>query len=112
MNRNMGGIRCLAGFVMLALAHFTGSFCWIARLLGYMGIANGTTDQQENGWMRCTYQVSTLAVIIFAVLEVLRLTSIFVLPTSAAILLECVLAVTCGVCVLMGVGTQKKEDNE
>ncbi len=110
MEKDMGGVRCLAGFILLALAHFTGSFCWIARLLGYMGIANGTAAQPENRWLAWAHQLSTLAVAIFAVLEIVRLTGLLILPDMAALLLECVLAFTCGVCVLVGI--RKKEDHE
>ncbi len=108
MDKDMGGVRCLAGFVLLVLAHFTGSFCWIARLLGYMGIANGTSEHLENRWMGWAHQLSTLAVVLFAVLEILRLTGLFILPDMGAVLLECVLTFTCGVCVFMGIQTRKQ----
>ena len=45
MKRNMG--RCLLGFCMVVSPVSTGSFDWIARLLGYIGISNGTALWQE-----------------------------------------------------------------
>ena len=109
MKRNMG--RCLLGFCMVVLARFTGSFEWIARLLGYIGISNGTALWQENTWLQLANKISTLAVAVFAVQEILSLTGIFVLPAMAALLLEGVFS-CCAVCVGMGLFTQKKEDNK
>lgn len=110
MNRNMG--RCLLGFGMVALSRFTGSFGWIARLLGYMGISNGTALWGENTWMQLAHRVSTLAVAVFAVRQILALTGLFVLAGMAALFLESVFLISCAVCVGMGLFTQKKEDNE
>lgn len=110
MNRNMG--RCLLGFGMVVLAPFTGSFGWIARLLGYMGISNGTAPWEENTWMQLAHKISTLAVAVFAVRQILALTGLFVLSGMAALLLESVFLISCAVCVGMGLFTRKKEDNE
>lgn len=110
MNRNMG--RCLLGFGMVVLARFTGSFGWIARLLGYMGISNGTAIWEENTWMQMAHKVSTLAVAIFAVVQIFVLTGLFVLSGMTALLLESVFLIACVVCVSMGLFTQKEEDNE
>lgn len=110
MNWNMG--RCLLGFVMVISAHFTGSFEWISRLLGYMGISNSTALWEENTWMQLAHKISTLAVAVFAVLQILALTGFLILPEMAALLLKSVFLVSCAVCVLIGLSTQKKEDNK
>lgn len=110
MNRNLG--RCLLGFIMVVLARFTGSFFWIARLLGYMGIANGTAGWEQNIWIQLAHKVSTLAVAVFAVQQILVLTGFFVLSGMTALLLECAFRIPCAVGVLMSLFTQKREDNE
>ena len=110
MKRNMG--RCLLGFCMVVLARFTGSFDWIARLLGYFGISHGTAPWQENNWLQLAHKISTLAVAVFAGQEILALTGLLVLPKMAAFLLEGVFLSCCAVCVGMGLFTQKKEDNK
>ena len=87
MDRKTGGKSCLIGFVLLVASHWTGSFAWIARLLGYIGIANGTAALQQDGnvWMHRANVYSTIAVGVFAVLEIVSLTGLVQVPVDRLI---------------------------
>lgn len=77
-----------------------------------MGISNGTAILEENTWIQLTHQISTLAVAVFAVQQILALTGFLVLSGKLVFLLECVFLIACAVCMLIGLLTQKKENIE
>lgn len=114
MDRKTGGKSCLIGFVLLVASHWTGSFAWIARLLGYIGIANGTAVLQQDGnvWMHRANVYSTIAVGVFAVLEIVSLTGLVQVGRQIDLLLSCVFALVCAACTLMGLFTRKKEEHQ
>ena len=114
MDRKTGGKSCLIGFVLLVASHWTGSFAWIARLLGHIGIANGTAALQQDGnvWMHRANRFSTVAVGVFAVLEIVSLTGLAQVGRQIDLLLSCVFALICAACTLMGLFTRKKEEHQ
>lgn len=112
MSQKTGGRSCILGLILLVFSHFTGSFAWIARLLGYIGIANGAPAiAPDNRWLQVAGQVSTVAVAVFAVLQILQLTRIFALSAYVSLLVQCVFTLTVIVCLIMGLLTRKKEEH-
>ena len=114
MDRKKGGQSCLIGFVLLVAAPWTGSFSWIARLLGYIGIANGTAALQQDGnvWMHRANIFSTIAVGAFAIVEIVSLTGLIHVNDQIDLLLTCVFTLVCAACTLMGLFTRKKEERK
>lgn len=112
MSQKTGGRSCVLGLILLVLSHFTGSFAWIARLLGYIVIANGAPAiAPDNRWFITAGKVSTIAVAVFAILQILQLTRIFTLPAQVGLLVQCVFAVAVVVCLVVGVLARKKEEH-
>lgn len=103
MDRKKGGQSCLIGFLLLAASHWTGSFAWMARLLGYIGIANGTAALQQDGdrWMHRANRFSTAAVAVFAVLQILTLTGILTMQNTVWLCMECAFSLCCAGSILL-----------
>lgn len=96
------GLRsCLLGFVLCVLSPFLGGFGWIARLLGCIGVANGTAGA-ENRWLYAANRLSVAAVAVYALLEICMLTGLFALPVIAAAFVNLIFPILCAVCLLLG----------
>lgn len=114
MDRKKGGQSCLIGFALLVVAHWTGSFAWIARLLGYIGIANGTAALQQDGdrWMYWANRFSTAAVGVFAVLQILTLTGILTMQNTVWLCMEYAFSLCCAGNILLSLLNRKKEEHK
>ena len=109
MDRKTGGKSCLIGFVLLVASHWTGSFAWIARLLGYIGIANGTAALQQDGdrWMHRANRFSATAVGVFAVLQILTLTGILSMEHTVWLCIEYAFTICCAGSILLSLLDRK-----
>lgn len=109
MDRKKGGKSCLIGFVLLVLSHWAGSFGWMARLLGYIGISNGTAALQQEGdrWMYRANRFSTIAVGVFAVLQILTLTGILTMEQTVWLCIEYAFTICCAGSLLLSLLNRK-----
>lgn len=110
MEREKGLRSCLLGFLLLVAAGFLGSLSWIVRLLGYIGIANGTAIiAGDNVWLQMVNRISVLAVAILVLLQILVVTGG---PDFSMRMVSRVFFVADIVCMLVGLYKQKKEENK
>lgn len=115
MDWKKGGQSCIIGFILLIVARWTGSLGWIVRLLGYIGIANGASiwaEAEGNPWMRCAGRVSTAAVAVFAVLQILTLTGMLHMTETVWLCIEYAFTLVCIACILLGLSHRKKEERK
>ena len=69
-------------------------------------------QQDGNVWMHRANVYSTIAVGVFAVLEIVSLTGLVQVGRQIDLLLSCVFALVCAACTLMGLFTRKKEEHQ
>lgn len=100
---------CVIGFILLMVSGFTGSMEWIVRLLGYMGIANGTA-MRSGVWFQMTHKLSVLAVSMLALLQIFTMTGTSIFSGNITDLLHQIFSIVIAVCMLIGL--LKKEENQ
>ena len=101
MNDKSGLYACLAGFVLLLITPFAGGFGWIARLLGFIGVANGAA-KYESVWFRAVHWIAVAAVVLFALIEICTLTGLYALSAAALSRINLIVTLPLVECLLIG----------